>query len=121
MTQNATQAKNSRSFAEQSVFVSSIPSSMNIYGEFEFHEEVHKSTRSIFYCNSKRTGVGLILKREYVFTTAIYYDQLLRITLRPNMTYFWIKVLLLRPTFQLSYYCYGHTIITLSAKYIFSN
>ena len=28
MTQNATQAKNSRSFAEQSVFVSSIPSSM---------------------------------------------------------------------------------------------
>ena len=41
--------------------------------------------------------------------------------LRPNMTYFWIKVLLLRPTFQLSYYCYGHTIMTLSAKYIFSN
>ena len=62
-----------------------------------------------------------LLKWEYVFTTAIYYNQLLRITLRPNMTYFWIKVLLLRPTFQLSYYCYGHTIMTLSAKYIFSN
>ena len=27
---------------------------------------------------------------EYVFTTAIYYGQLLRITLWPNMTYFWI-------------------------------
>ena len=58
---------------------------------------------------------------EYIFTTAIYYNQLLRITLWPNMTYFWIKVLLLRPTFQLSYYCYGHTIMTFSAKYIFSN
>ena len=31
MTQNAMQAKNSRSFAEQSVFVSSIPSSIVIF------------------------------------------------------------------------------------------
>ena len=32
MTQNATQAKKSRSFAEQSVFASSISSSMGILG-----------------------------------------------------------------------------------------
>ena len=32
MTQNALQVKKSRSFAEQSIFVSSIPSSMYVYG-----------------------------------------------------------------------------------------
>ena len=44
MTQNATQAKKSRSFAEQSVFVSSIPSSMIdllYYGIFLVHPQYY--------------------------------------------------------------------------------
>ena len=59
MTKKATQAKNSRSFAEQSVFVSSIPSSM--YDAMIVFSFLIEETCKLHECNYDLCNLNLIV------------------------------------------------------------